>query len=180
MEFYFILVLYPSALPSDSFRGLGLFTRMVGPSLQHRVRSPCRGMKASGGAARQDRVGSINAVGLKLSGRLSPRVTSIARPWVTHGGALPVQCRRRRLPPGLSILIPATSPVGRGGAGGHGAKPQRGECREKKCHPPPPQKQLNGLIKPFASLSARCSFPFALAQAHLHHGPIAGLPSGRV
>lgn len=46
-----------------------------------------------------------------------------------------------------------------------------------KCHP---QKQLNFLIKPVASVSAGCSFPFALAQPHLHHGPIAGLPGGCV
>jgi len=50
------------------------------------------------------------------------------------------------------------------GAGAGGAKPQQGERQDEgKYHP---QKQLSFLIKPVASVSARCSFPFALAQPH--------------
>lgn len=99
------------------------------------------------------RAGNCSALGLRL-----------------FGSCVPSHCMAASSP---------THPIRvRWDSGGHKAKPQRGGRQEgEKCHP---QKQLNCLIKSVASRSARCSFPFALAQPHLHHGPIAGLPSGRV
>lgn len=102
--------------------------------------------------------------------------TAVCHPWGCPPGAV----QEAPATPGAEHPHPRHIPHGtRRGWGARGQAAARGMSREKMS-PPPPQKQLNGLIKPFASLSARCSFPFALAQAHLHHGPIAGLPSGRV
>lgn len=112
-------------------------------------------------------------MGLELSGRVSPCVTSIARPCVTHGGARLVQYRSRRLPPGLSILLPATSPVGRGGAGG-GARGQaaaRGMSGRGKMSPPETIKRLNKILR-----LSECSlfFSVCLGSATLTSWPYRG------
>lgn len=112
--------------------------------------------------------------GLKLSGRVSSCAMGVG--WRLGGSFC---CGR------LSALGPGSShgdprPGGAGEWAQERGTPNRseGKCQDGgKCHR---QKQLNFLIKPVASVSARCSFPFALAQPHLHHGPIAGLPRGCV